>query len=109
MGKKTDTIEFEANPGKILFWEFRVLADDVSYQAQADGEDLGDARKVSASEGWQTGQYIAQESCSVKIVVTFDNSHSYFREKDIEYRTFEEDLPPDLEVEQETPRTGDAS
>jgi len=101
--KSKEVLELEATPGKLFIWEFRVLAHDVSFQAEVDGTAVEAPRKVTAEEGWVTFQHKAEES-PLKITVTFDNSYSYFRAKDIEYRCFDEELPPlpkDSRVEEE--------
>ena len=99
--RKCESVDVTLEPGSSLEWEYRVTNYDLDVTVTvALNDGAADARaghgagevaqpttRVSSSMGLQTGHYTAAGGART-VTLTFDNSFSYYREKDVVYRLF---------------------
>lgn len=92
-----EPIELDVPKGGILTWEvvlkahginarfqYRTLNDPEPKQLSVPGAE-GGVLKIQAAQGLTTGKIEMPEDGT--ILITFDNAHSYFRSKSLQYRT----------------------
>lgn len=88
-----ETLEVEVAAGHTCVWEFHVEAYDIGFSASAGEELLVQADfRVDTTDGWQHGKFTNPTDQPVTVKLTFDNSSSWFHEKDILYKIHVEDL-----------------
>mmetsp|Transcript_81540 Transcript_81540/g.214070 ORF Transcript_81540/g.214070 Transcript_81540/m.214070 type:complete len:433 (+) Transcript_81540:80-1378(+) len=90
---KQETVEAEVLPGATCIYEYRVKAFDIGVSVTVDGKELVAPGKLTAEAGCVCGRYTAPKGKAAKLVIDFDNSHSWMRAKDVQYNFTAVDIP----------------
>lgn len=94
-----ETVVVEVPPGKTCIWEWSVDHSHIEFALHANGREVLAKRRVSSSEGWQSGKVSACKGAATTLTLTFDNSFWFTRRKRILYKTHLFDEEDDIDTE----------
>jgi len=83
--------EYNLNAGDVLNWDFRTVAADIGFSVEFEPSSGGDKEsivgysRIEAHKKIVQGEYKCPENVSGKVLITFDNSFSYWNGKELIY------------------------
>lgn len=80
------SLEKKANPGDVLYWDFRTADKDIGFEVRADSEEAVSYQRLDACKQLVKGSFTASKACTFNI--KFDNSFSRFTSKTLIYKVW---------------------